>query len=376
MYAIADIVNALQQRWPLWQTLDDIEVVRRNGEVDYTVGNFSVVARVRHKGFDKILKCYTRQKPYLKEIYGSQFLPGELIITDVMGFTHSVDCLLVDYIAGETLDKRLLDEACNIEALSQAFERVAVELLAQIRAHGDIKPDNIIVTEDGELYLVDWDACFVKHLAGKESAELGSSAYQHPARSTMHFNRHIDDYSIAYLLTMLRAAQIDRTILEHFRSFYAFAPSPAEIVASEGGAIAQLTEQFAQQGMAKEYRLSKMLSSHTPYLYALTSVLTPTIAPDKAPFEVEQLNGYWGVVASKGWVVGPLYDWILEPFGDIYIAGIGDYVCINSLRYGHLHTLAKGSRIVQPESEGCIVQQTSGEESYIKYSDLLHNFAK
>jgi serine/threonine protein kinase len=376
MYAIADIVNALRQKWPAWQTLKDIELARADGQIDYAVGNFSVVTRVRHEGVDKILKCYTRHRPHLKEIYGAHFLPKELVITDLMGATHLIDCLLTDYIAGKTLDEHLHNKDCNIGALADAFERLAQRLLAENLAHGDIKPDNIIVGEDGELHLIDWDACFIERLAGMESAELGSSAYQHPARSTKHYNRHIDDYSIAYLLTMLRAAQIDASVIEHYRSFFAFAPSPADIVNSAGGAIAPLTERFAQLGMAKEYRLSKMLSSPTPSLYGLEAILTPTQSLDDGASELEQINGYWGITNSQCWVVGPLYDWILEPFGDIYIAGIDDYITINSLRHGMLHTLAKGCHITQPDNEGCRIEQPSGEESYIKYSDLLHNFAK
>ena len=119
-----------------------------------------------------------------------------------------------------------------------------------------------------------------------------------------------------------------------------------------------------------------MLSSQTPSLYGLEAILTPTQSLHDGTSELEQINGYWGITNSQCWVVGPLYDWILEPFGEIYIAGIEDYITINSLRHGMLHTLAKGCHITQPDNEGCRIEQPSGEESYIKYSDLLHNFAK
>ena len=83
---------------------------------------------------------------------------------------------------------------------------MAVGLLDREYAHGDLKPENIIVTPDGDMRAIDWDAAFTPELAGNPAPETGTAAYQHPLRTNELFDKHIDDYSIAMLSTMLHAA--------------------------------------------------------------------------------------------------------------------------------------------------------------------------
>ena len=47
-------------------------------------------------------------------------------------------------------------------------------------AHGDLQHGNVLVTQSGELRLVDYDGMFVPALAGRKSHELGHPNYQHP----------------------------------------------------------------------------------------------------------------------------------------------------------------------------------------------------
>ena len=75
-------------------------------------------------------------------------------------------------------------------------------------AHGDLKPENIIVTARG-LRLVDFDASYLPALAGEPSPELGTAAYQHPARTVRDYDRHLDDFPAALLSTALHALALD-----------------------------------------------------------------------------------------------------------------------------------------------------------------------
>ena len=52
--------------------------------------------------------------------------------------------------------------------------RLAMWLLPQPFAHGDLKPDNILVQADGSLTLVDYDGMYVPAMQGQKSRELGS----------------------------------------------------------------------------------------------------------------------------------------------------------------------------------------------------------
>ena len=70
-------------------------------------------------------------------------------------------------------------------------------LLSQPFAHGDLKPDNILVRENGELALVDYDGMFVPSMEGQKARELGSPDFRHPLRDENQFDSHIDDFAIA-----------------------------------------------------------------------------------------------------------------------------------------------------------------------------------
>ena len=53
--------------------------------------------------------------------------------------------------------------------LCYRFCKMAAWLRSQLFAHGDIKPDNIIVRPDGSLSLVDYDGMFVPSMKGCKS---------------------------------------------------------------------------------------------------------------------------------------------------------------------------------------------------------------
>ena len=53
-----------------------------------------------------------------------------------------------------------------LSLLAGRFDRMALWLLQQPYAHGDIKPDNILVEPSGELRLIDLDGMFLPQFAG------------------------------------------------------------------------------------------------------------------------------------------------------------------------------------------------------------------
>ena len=89
-------------------------------------------------------------------------------------------------------------------------------LLSQEFAHGDLKPDNIIVREDGQLVLVDYDGMFVPAMRGQKSRELGSVDYRHPLRTEDLFDGSIDDFSIASIALSLKAISLNPELLNVF----------------------------------------------------------------------------------------------------------------------------------------------------------------
>jgi formylglycine-generating enzyme required for sulfatase activity len=72
-----------------------------------------------------------------------------------------------------------------------------------------LKPDNIIVRDNGTLALVDYDGLFVPAMQGQQAREFGSAIYRHPKRTMQTYDRYIDDFSLLVLLLELRLVAID-----------------------------------------------------------------------------------------------------------------------------------------------------------------------
>ena len=93
---------------------------------------------------------------------------------------------------------------------------MAAWLLSQPFAHGDLKPDNILVKKDGSLVLVDYDGMFVPALQGENASELGSPDFRHPLRTEANFNEHIDDFAIASIALSLKAIALQPALYNQF----------------------------------------------------------------------------------------------------------------------------------------------------------------
>ena len=94
------------------------------------------------------------------------------------------------------------------------FGKMAAWLRTQSFAHGDIKPDNIIVRPDGSLSLVDYDGMFVPSMKGCKSPTVGTKDFSHPLRTMDDFDETIDDFSLASIALSLKAISMKSTLLD------------------------------------------------------------------------------------------------------------------------------------------------------------------
>ena len=70
----------------------------------------------------------------------------------------------MDWIDGETMESYIAENYQDNFAMAMLcyrFSKMAAWLRSQPFAHGDIKPDNIMVRPDGSLTLIDYDGMFV-----------------------------------------------------------------------------------------------------------------------------------------------------------------------------------------------------------------------
>lgn len=193
-------------------------------------GNFAVVFKMRDERDGKLyaVKCFTKEQDRRNESYrkiadelesasSSYIIPLRYLEDELFVDSDQCDCeefpvVLMDWVEGETLSAYIeshIDNKYDLDMLSYRFNRMAAWLLSQPFAHGDLKPDNILVRADGSLVLIDYDGMFVLSMKGEKSRECGSPDYRHPLRTDNDFNERIDDFSIAVIALSLKAIALN-----------------------------------------------------------------------------------------------------------------------------------------------------------------------
>lgn len=375
MLTIADIVDTVASPYAVWRTLHGIEPEMRDGRPRYVVGNAAVSFPVRYRGGRYMLKCYTRTTDRLGAIYGEAFRSKELCVIDFAGRHHWVDCLIAEYVEGRTLDE-VLCEATTAEeyaALAHAFDELAKKILLSERAHGDLKPENIIVREDGVMEAIDWDAAFLPSLKGRKATEIGTAAYQHPLRDVTFYDKHIDDYSIAFLSTLLHLASVRPSIIEHYALHREPPFAPKQLI-SGGRALtpvlSSVVEEFASRGMAREYQVAMMLASPLMRLYDLAQTFSwePFSVGETEDATLEfDARGCWGVQSRGEWLLAPLYTSGVGISEGVALMELGTYRHFVRLSDGRVLRSFDKAENVGPLRGGCTrVRMASGEEQIIE----------
>lgn len=215
MYTLGQYLFSLDDPHGLLRTLDGLEPERgADGRPVHAVGNSAAVFRVRCGGRRMALRCFLRPMRHLREIYGERLHERELFLYTAPDKGFWTDVVLTDWIEGPTLreaiDRAVADgDAARLGELARRFDALAAELIADDTAHGDLKPENLVVGAEGQLHPIDLDAMFLPAFAGERSPELGTAAYQHPARTEETFDERIDDYPAALISTALHALAAD-----------------------------------------------------------------------------------------------------------------------------------------------------------------------
>lgn len=127
----------------------------------------------------------------------------------------------MDWVEGKTLDKYLRENLGNNSALNMLvyhFRQLSQWLITQPFAHGDLKPDNILVREDGSLVLVDYDGMYVPAMSGEMARELGSTDFRNPHREVDEFDENIDLFSLISIFISLSVIAYDINTLTRFGS--------------------------------------------------------------------------------------------------------------------------------------------------------------
>ena len=235
---ISEYVEAVRNAEDNFEKLRNLRpVTDDNGNPVMTSGNFAVVFKMRDEKNDKLyaVKCFLKDQPnragnyrmiaeeleYVSSSFLTkfQYLDNELFVDAAHADGEEFPVLLMDWVEGTNLDlyiRQHLHDSYQLHLLAYQFSRLALWLMPQPFAHGDLKPDNIMVREDGTLVLIDYDGMFVPAMKGQKAREMGSPDFCHPARTEDTFNEHIDDFSLASILLSLRVIAEEPALLEKY----------------------------------------------------------------------------------------------------------------------------------------------------------------
>ncbi len=125
--------------------------------------------------------------------------------------------LKMEWVEGDPLDAYIakhLDAPLALQRLAGAWVEMVRDLHALGMAHADLQPSNVLVTQSGELKLIDYDGMFVPAFAGLLSPEDGHPSFQHPCRQPQNFGPQLDNFSAWSVYLSIVAVARDRSVWE------------------------------------------------------------------------------------------------------------------------------------------------------------------
>ena len=243
---ISEYIESIKYAEDNFATLTNLRpVLDDDGNPIMSSGNFAVVFKMKDYLTGKLhaVKCFLKEQegrennytiiskelqkvdsPYILRV---NYLKNELFVDTDQSDENEFPVILMDWVEGKTLSSYLQEQlyAYNdvidicpaeeeeiilfeLKCLPRNFIRMASWLLKQPFAHGDIKPDNIIVKPDGTFVLVDYDGMFVPSMQGMNKFYSGTPNYRNPLRVRKAMGKDIDDYAISVIGLSLCAYSI------------------------------------------------------------------------------------------------------------------------------------------------------------------------
>lgn len=234
---ISEYIESIRYAEDNFATLTNLRpVLDEYGNPIMSSGNFAVVFKMQDIETKEYFaaKCFTREQegretayqkiaealininsPYIVQLH---YYNDELYVNSSQTDNTDFPVVLMQWVEGENLENYISNHINDVYAIHHvfgAFVKMAIWLLQQPFAHGDLKPDNIMIRQDGTIVLVDYDGMYVTSMIGEASREMGSPDFRHPQRNRNEFNDSIDIFAITAIALSLsyvaKRAQSDLT---------------------------------------------------------------------------------------------------------------------------------------------------------------------
>lgn len=205
-------------------------------------GNMAVVFRLIREDKKIAVRCFTRKQALggMEERYGALrshlkasgdglHLPAlrdyEFRANGIQIDGNGYPIMIMPWLRGKQLQTfidRHLDEPDALRALAERWRTFMRTLRRHSFAHGDLSDGNILVDQDLNIQLIDYDAAFVPALASSPPNEVGKPNFQHPDRLNPqspqygYYGENVDAFASMVIYVSLRATAADPDLWETF----------------------------------------------------------------------------------------------------------------------------------------------------------------
>ena len=271
-------------------------------------GAFACVYRVSVGNQTFAVRCFTREvsdqrarygelSNYLLNVLPPSFVHFEYVEHGISLRGDRYPIVKMEWVDGDLLSRFVgsrLDQSDTLRRVAAQWRGGPTASLRGLRiAHNDLQHGNVMVQRDGSIRLVDYDGMFLPKFRGERSPELGHKNYQHPDRSSEHYDENVDNFpSLVIYLSLLAIASDpglwdfhDEDNLIFTRSDYA-EPGQSELFGRLKGSpdqpvakLAERLEQYCALPVEKVPDLEKVLQNIPPSAAVPPATVASTAAP-------------------------------------------------------------------------------------------------
>ena len=196
-----------------WPEMNGIRPVMYTGGFcvvfPYTTKTKKYAVRCWHAYLDGAQERAREISKYLSSINLPYFVDFQYIEEGLATPKGIMPIVVMDWVDAKPLKKYIqgkLHDSIALDKLASDFMRMVQDLHAKNISHGDLQHGNIMVKNNGDIVLVDYDSMYVPQLAGYNSQICGLKGYQHPARwNEKKLSPKADYFSELIIYTSIKA---------------------------------------------------------------------------------------------------------------------------------------------------------------------------
>ena len=231
---VIDIIQSIQ----VPQLIKDTYISKGNPVLDgrgrpvHYTGGFAVVFPFFVEGSKWAFRCWSADIGNVeKRLYTLSTELKQLQLPYFCDFSYEPDGIIVNGISYPTTrmqwvdGKTIKDYLCEHRTQTEVIKKLAndfLEMCSKLHqnkiAHGDLQHGNILIDNNGNIYLIDYDSVYLPSLQGEKDIITGLPDYQHPARrSNKSVSEKLDYFSELVIYLSIRAIVEAPSLIDKYK---------------------------------------------------------------------------------------------------------------------------------------------------------------